>query len=207
MSQTVFIVDDEPQVRTALRRLLHSAGYNAVACESPDAFLAQHTPEQGGCLLLDVSMPGISGLELQQRLLQSGKSMPVVFLTGHGDVPMSVHAMKLGAVDFLCKPVEQEKLLRAVRDALEQDAREAGERSQIAHMRELLSTLTPREREVLPYVISGRLNKQIAYELGTVEKTVKVHRARLMKKLEVTSVAELVRFAEKLQIGPTPMQA
>ena len=175
---TVFVVDDDPSVLRALTRLFTAAGFKARAFASPAAFLEQHDSAAPGCLVLDVALPGLDGLQLQQALTASGCARPIVFITGRGDIPTSVRAMKGGAVDFLTKPVRDEDLLTAVRSAIEADqlAREA--QVEMDALRQRLATLTPREREVLVHVVAGRLNKQIAADLGTVEKTIKVHRAR-----------------------------
>ena len=194
---TVFVVDDDASVLKALARLLRSAGLNVVAFASPQAFLEQRDPDAPGCLVLDVAMPGLDGLELQQALAAQGGAPPVVFLTGHGDIPMSVRAMKQGAIDFLTKPVHEDDLLAAVHAAIEKDRMFRHACAELNVIRQRLATLTPREREVLKHVVAGKLNKQIAADLGTVEKTIKVHRARLMAKLQVRSLAELVRLSEK----------
>ena len=200
---TVFVVDDEPSVRRSLARLLKTAGYEVEVFASAREFL-EHTPSDGvGCLVLDVRMPDLNGLELQQALAKSDRSMPIVFITGHGDIPTSVRAMRAGATDFLPKPFEADELLRAIERALATAREEQEKRSASADAERLLATLTPRENEVLRHVITGRLNKQIAAELGTSEKTIKVHRGRVMRKMRVQSVAELVRLCEKLGIrGP-----
>jgi FixJ family two-component response regulator len=199
---TIFVVDDDPAVLKSLGRLLRSAGLHVETCNSPQDFIARHNPALPGCLVLDVAMPGLNGLEVQQALAAIGDERPIVFLTGHGDIPTSVEAMKRGAVDFLTKPVNAEDLLRAIHSAIVKDSVRRLERDEVEEFKQRLATLTPREREVLPYVISGRLNKQIAGELGTAEKTIKVHRARVMEKMKVQSVAELVRLAERLGIRP-----
>lgn len=201
---TVFLVDDEASVLKALARLLRSAGLNVETFGSPQEFLQHHDPHAHGCLVLDVAMPGLNGLDLQQALAAKGTELPVIFLTGRGDIPMSVQAMKQGAVDFLTKPTNDEDLLAAVRAGIDKDRanRQAGaERSKL---QQKLATLTPREREVLHHIIAGKLNKQVAAELGIVEKTIKVHRARVMKKMNVRSVAELVRVTERAGIRPAP---
>ena len=198
---TVFVVDDDAAVLKGLSRLLRSAGLAVVTFSSPREFLDSHVPNAPGCLVLDVAMPGLNGLELQQTLLASGQEPAIIFLTGHGDIPMSVKAIKHGAVDFLTKPVSDDDLLTAVRDAIEKDRLQRQARAEVADIQQRLATLTPREREVLEHVISGQLNKQIAADLGTVEKTVKVHRARVMQKMKVQSVAELVRLAERAGFG------
>jgi FixJ family two-component response regulator len=198
---TVFVVDDDAAVLKGLSRLLRSAGLAVVTFSSPREFLDSHDPNAPGCLVLDVAMPGLNGLELQQSLLARGQEPAIIFLTGHGDIPMSVKAIKHGAVDFLTKPVNDDDLLTAVRDAIEKDRLQRQVQAEVAEIHQRLATLTPREREVLQHVISGQLNKQIAADLGTVEKTVKVHRARVMQKMKVQSVAELVRLAERAGFG------
>lgn len=198
---TVFIVDDDAAVRKGLARLLRSAGLAVATFASPREFLDQHDPNAPGCLVLDVAMPGLNGLELQQALIAGGHELAIVFLTGHGDIPMSVQAMKRGAVDFLTKPVNDDDLLNAVRIAIEKDRLQRAERAEVADIQQRLATLTPREREVLQHIITGQLNKQIAADLGTVEKTIKVHRARVLEKMQVHSVAELVHLAERAGIA------
>jgi FixJ family two-component response regulator len=197
---TVFIVDDDPAVSKSLSRLLRSARLACATFSSPREFLDHYDPDVPGCLVLDVAMPGLNGLELQQALIASGHELPIIFLTGHGDIPMTVQAMKRGAVDFLTKPVNDENLLKAIRVAIEKDRVQRHSRTEVAEIRKRLVTLTPREREVMEHVITGQLNKQIAADLGTVEKTIKVHRARVMEKMKVQSVAELVRLAERAGI-------
>ena len=193
----VHIVDDDAGVRTALGRLLDGHGWSVIAHASAESFIASHDPEAHGCIILDVAMPGLDGLALQQLLARTGELMPIIFLTGCADVPMCAGAMREGALDFLTKPVDEEVLLAAVARGLERDTQRrcARQRRQTAEGR--LATLTPREREVLSHVMDGRLNKQIASDLGTAEKTVKVHRARAMEKMHVRSVAELVRLLER----------
>ena len=202
----MFVVDDDPSVLRALTRLFTAAGFKARAFASPAAFLEQHDSAAPGCLVLDVALPGLDGLQLQQALTVSGCARPIVFITGRGDIPTSVRAMKGGAVDFLTKPLRDEDLLTAVRSAIEADrlAREA--EVEMDALRQRLATLTPREREVLAHVVAGRLNKQIAADLGTVEKTIKVHRARIMAKMAVRSLADLVRIAERLGIPPVGLR-
>jgi FixJ family two-component response regulator len=194
---TVFVVDDEDAVRKALSRLLRSAEIDAVVFASGADFLGAHDPDTPGCLLLDVSMPGFDGLELQQTLAARGSDLPIIFLSGRADVPISVQAMKQGAADFLTKPVRDEVLLIAVRNAFEKDRAARTTRAELGDIATRLATLTRREREVLEHVVSGQLNKQIAGDLGTVEQTVKVHRARVMEKMKVQSLAELVRLVER----------
>jgi FixJ family two-component response regulator len=202
-SPSVFLVDDDSSVRTALSRLIKSAGYAVQAFASARDFLDYWRTCDGarGCLVLDVRMPGLSGLDLQHELLATNTLLPIIFITGHGDIPMSVQAMKDGAVDFLPKPVEDTQLLKAIEQALARADQEIGERQELEDIQRRLETLTPREREVMDLVVRGLLNKQIAFELGTVEKTVKVHRARVMEKMEVQSLAELVRITERMGIG------
>jgi FixJ family two-component response regulator len=199
MSPVVHVVDDDDSARTAVLRLLGAAGYIARGYGSAGEFLMTVSDEAPGCLVLDVRMPGPSGLELQEALASRHSTLPVVFLTGFGDIPMSVRAIKAGAVDFLTKPVEREALMRAVRSALERDARNRRSREQGRALREKFDALTPRERDVFVRVVSGKLNKQIAADLGTAERTVKAHRAHVMEKLNVASVAELVHVAEQLK--------
>jgi len=200
---TVFLVDDDASVRKALTRLIKSAGYQVQSFASAREFLDTHVVEvaEKACLILDISMPGLNGFDLQKELDTSSAILPIIFITGHGDIPMSVKAMKSGAVDFLPKPVKDKVLLAAVEQALVRAEREFGERMELASVQRRLASLTPREREVMAMVVRGLLNKQIAFELGTVEKTVKVHRARVMEKMEVQSLAELVRIAERAGIG------
>ena len=198
----VFVVDDDLSVQKALSRLLRSKGFETKCFSSPVEFLQNHDSSIPGCAVLDVSMPGLNGLELQEQLLLTGCQRSIIFLTGHGDIPSSVRAMKGGAVDFLTKPVSGSDLLKAVNKAIEQDSITRNERKQWEVINQRLAKLTPREFEVMEHVVSGELNKQIAAELGLVEKTIKVHRAHVMEKMEVQSLAELARIAERLQIGP-----
>ena len=198
--ETIFLVDDDPAVRKALARVLREEGWNVEPYESGEAFLARRDKTLRGCLVLDVTMPGLDGLELQRVLAEGGDALPIVFLTGHGDIPMSVHAIKAGATDFLTKPVAAAALLAAVRAALEQDLSGREARAELAAFRSRLATLTVREREVLAAVAKGRLNKQIAGDLGIVEQTVKFHRARIMERMQVRTVAELMHIAGRLGI-------
>ena len=202
-SSTVFVVDDATPVRKALSRLLRTAGFTVAAFASAEEFLAQYDPHTPGCLVIDLVMPAVSGLELQSILAQKGSVLPIIFLTAHGDIPKSVQAMKHGASDFLTKPVNDEDLLAAVRVAIEKDRALRREQVELSEVRARLATLTPREREVLEYVVAGKLNKEIAGDLGTVEQTVKVHRAHVMQKMRVQSLAELVRLTERCGIGGT----
>jgi FixJ family two-component response regulator len=201
MTFTAFLVDDDAGVLKALSRLLRAAGYETRTYSSPSEFLAEHDPSIPGCAVLDLTMPGLDGLELQEKLAEQASERPIIFLTGKADVPRSVQAMKAGAVDFLLKPVEREVLLAAVARANEQDAKLRRERADRQAVERKLASLTPREREVLEQVAAGKLNKQIAAALGTVEKTVKVHRGRMMEKLGVRSVAELVRLTERARLN------
>jgi len=196
----IHVVDDDESMRTALLRLLDAAGYEARGYASTGAFLLALQPERPGCLLLDLQMPGPSGLELHEALQRDGIALPVVFLTGHGDVQSSVRAMKAGAVDFLTKPVERQTLLEALRRALERGELQRAARDELDQLRALFAGLTPREREVFDLVVAGRLNKQIADELGIAERTVKLQRAHLMAKLGAESAAELGRLAERLRL-------
>jgi FixJ family two-component response regulator len=200
-SSTVFVVDDYAPVRRSISRLLRAAGFAVVAFASAEEFLAQYDPGVWGCLVLDVAMQNLNGFELQSILANTGSLLPIIFLTGEGDIPKTVQAMKGGASDFLTKPVDDEELLAAVRVAIEKHRALRRKQADLSEIRERLATLTPREREVLDYVVAGKLNKQIAGDLGTVEQTVKVHRARVMQKMRVRSVAELVRLTERCRIN------
>jgi FixJ family two-component response regulator len=180
-----------------------AVGALEVSAGSAQEFLERHDPRAPGCLLLDVSMPGLDGLDLQAALAARGSAIPIVFLTGHGDVPMTVQAMKRGALDFLTKPVDDADLLEAIRVAIQKDAAQRRAQAELDDILQRLATLTPREREVLAHVVSGQLNKQIAGDLGTVEQTIKVHRARVMEKMRAQSVADLVRMAERAGIPPS----
>jgi FixJ family two-component response regulator len=200
----VFVVDDDPSVRKSLRRLLAAAGLRVEVFGTAQEFLEKYSGAAPGCLVLDVRLPGLNGLELQQTLAKRDCYLPIVFITGHGNIPMSVQAMKAGAVDFLTKPFSPQKLVTAVELGLEKSRQELARRSEITRLRERLSTLSARESEVLLHVAAGKLNKQIAADLGIAEKTVKVHRGRVMHKLMVQSVAELVRLVEKLGLSLPP---
>jgi FixJ family two-component response regulator len=194
----IYVVDDDASVRKSLTRAIASAGYAVEAFASAREFLDRDAPPGPGCLILDVRMPGLGGLELQDALAAGARHrMPIIFITGHGDVSMSVQAMKGGAVDFLTKPFDVENLLEAVQRAVAKDVHELGTEQEIAEVLARVATLTPREMEVFALVVSGRLNKQIGGELGIGEKTVKVHRARVMDKMRASSVAELVRLADR----------
>jgi len=199
---TVFVIDDDPSVRKSLFRLLRSAGHAVETFASAEEFLAREHFDGIGCIILDVQMPGLSGMDLQVELSKAETSMPIVFITGHGDIPMSVEAMRKGAVHFLIKPFDGNDLLRAIGEAIQKDRKAKAEQAEVQDIRRLLSLLTPREYEILRYVITGMLNKQIAFRLNIAEKTVKIHRGRVMEKLRVDSVAELVRLVEKAGIRP-----
>lgn len=195
----IHVVDDDDSLRAALLRLLTAAGFEARGHASAGAFLLERPPDRPGCVLLDVRMPGPSGLELQESLGRLGIALPVIFLSAHGDVPASVRAMKVGAVDFLAKPVEREVLFDAIGRALARDRDERATRAELAGLRERFAALTPREQAVLEGICAGKVNKQIALELGIAERTVKAHRATLMAKLGVGSTAELGAFVERLR--------
>lgn len=197
---TVFLVDDDPGVLRALTILLDASGYEVRSFPSAREFLAHHDVSIPGCAVFDVAMPDLDGLELQAALAMDGTERPIIFITGVGDVPTSVRAMKAGAVDFLIKPVGEDQLLDAIAQATERDASARQHQQELMSVSVQFAKLTPRERQVLTHIIAGKLNKQIAYELGTVLNTVKVHRGRVMKKLGVRSVAELVRVAERAGI-------
>jgi FixJ family two-component response regulator len=203
-SRTVFLVDDDDSVRRALGRLIKSAGYEIQTFVSAREFLdSGGFPNGPACLVLDVRMPGLNGLDLQRELQEANATLPIIFITGHGDIPTTVRAMKAGAVDFLPKPVKDAVLLRAIEQGLARAVRDHAERQKLETLSQRVNTLTPREREVMALVVSGLLNKQIAFELGTVEKTIKVHRARVMQKMGVDSLAELVRLADRAGIRKT----
>ena len=194
----VFIVDDDLSVRRSTERLVRSAGFNVQSFASAGEFLKNPRSEGPACLVLDVRMPGLNGMDLQHELNQSGIHIPIIFITGHGDIPMSVRAMKAGAVEFLTKPFRSRSLLEAIRAAIERDRSTHQERSETGELRQHYEQLTPREREVMALVAAGMLNKQIAGELATAERTVKFHRAHLMQKMNAKSLADLVRMVEKL---------
>lgn len=200
-SATVYVVDDEPDMLKAVERLLGAAGFSVRTFPSPEQFLAQHDDMAPGCIVLDLALPGLNGLELQQALQAQGSSLPIIFLTGRGDIAASVRAMKLGAADFLTKPVDADELIAAVDAALERNREQRADRAEKHLVASRLAALTAREREVFELIAQGRLNKQIAAECGTVEKTIKFHRANLMRKLGVRTVADLVRLAERAGTG------
>ena len=205
LAPTVFIVDDDPSVLKALARLMRSAGLNATTFASPQEFLDNHDQNAPGCLVLDVTMPHINGLELQQTIAASGSERPVIFLTAHGDIPMSVRAIKQGAVDFFTKPVDDSDLIKAIHDAIEKDRIARQARIKLNALQQRSAMLTLREREVLSHVVSGKRNRQIASELGTAEQTIKLHRASLMKKMKAKSLADLMKLAERLGIMSSPL--
>lgn len=200
---TVFVVEDDESVRNAVARLLRASGFEAVVFPSAEDFLEGDTPRHACCVVLDIGLPGASGLALQEELRRRGRAMPIIFVTGQGDVPTSVRAMKAGALDFLEKPFDELQLLDAVRWGLERDRKLLRERRKREQVERRLATLTPREREVMDWVVRGLLNKQIAAELGASEKTIKVHRARVMRKMKADSVADLVRMAETASLFDT----
>ena len=199
---TVFIIDDNPSARRGLSRLVRAAGMSVEAYGSAQEFLERKHYDGYGCILLDIKMPGLNGLELQEELVKADYSMPIIFVSGHADVPMTARAMKRGAVDFLTKPVNGDQLLKVINVSLARDRENRNAFSDKAMIRERLATLTPREYEVMKFVIAGMLNKQIAYELEIAEDTVKIHRGRMMRKMKVESVAELVRTTEIAEIKP-----
>ena len=197
IAPTVFVVDDDLAILRALARVLKEAGYSVQTYSTPHALLEQHDPTTPGCLVLDIALPELNGLQLQQRFNAAGHERFIVFITGHGDVPSSVQAMKAGAVDYLTKPFDDTTLLAAVATAVEKDRRAREGRLQLQSIQGRIATLTHREREVLYGVIAGRLNKQIAADLGIAEKTIKVHRHRVMEKMQAASLAELVRITQQ----------
>lgn len=200
----ITVVDDDLSVLKAVARLLRLEGWNVATFASPAEFLQAYNPRQTGCLVIDLAMPGLSGLELQRALHERGDTPPIIFLSGTGDIPDSVKAMKQGAIDFLTKPIDESILLQAVRTAFEQERATRQGRVELIDIHARLQSLTPREREVFEHVVSGQLNKQIAADLGTVESTIKVHRARVMEKMRAESLAELVQLAQRLGILGTP---
>lgn len=204
MSPRVFLVDDQPSVLKALARLLRAAGFEVAPFDSAQAFLDSGEGDAAGCLVLDLAMPGMDGMALQQALAGRASALPVIFLTGRGDIATGVRAMKAGAVDFLTKPVDAEQLIGAVAAAIELNRRRRDKRAQRAEIEARLASLTPREREVMHLLVEGMINKQVAGELGTVEKTIKVHRAHVMAKMQVRSLTALVRLVDLVSPPPPP---
>jgi FixJ family two-component response regulator len=196
----VFVVDDDASMRESLRNLIRSVGIRVELFASAQEFLRSKHPDVPGCLVLDVRLPGLSGLDLQRRTAEAGLQIPIIFITGHGDIPMSVRAMKAGAVEFLTKPFRDQDLLDAIQQALERDRKSRDQRAEIAELRDRFASLTSRERDVMARVVAGLLNKQIGAELGTSETTVKIHRHQVMEKMGAGSLPELVRMADRLGI-------
>jgi FixJ family two-component response regulator len=199
----VFVIDDDPAICRASARLIQSVGLTVHTFGSAQEFLFSPRPDAPACLVLDVRLPGLSGLDLQRALAEAQVHVPIIFITGHGDIPMSVQAMKAGAVEFLTKPFRDQVLLDAIQDALARDRKARQQRADIDHLRQRYASLTPREREVMHLVVTGLLNKQIAAELGTAEQTIKLHRRQVMQKMQAVSLADLVRMVEKLRT-PAP---
>ena len=199
----VFVVDDDPSVRSAIKRLIGSMGLQVELFGSAQEFLASKLPNVPSCLILDIRLPGISGLNLQRQLAEANIQIPIIFITAHGDIPMTVRAMKAGAAEFLTKPFRDQDLLDAIHLALEKDRGRRQQETELTALRERFESLSPREREVVAMVVSGMLNKQIAAQIGTAENTVKIHRSRAMEKMQANSLADLVKIIQRLQVSPS----
>ena len=202
VASVVFVVDDDPSIRRAIKRLVESVGLRVEGLGSAQEFLRSQRPDAPSCLVLDVRLPGMSGLDFQRELREANIHIPIIFITAHGDIPMTVRAMKAGAVEFLTKPFRDQELLDAIQQGLERDHARREQEAEVRKLRERFESLTPRERELLPWVVSGLLNKTIADAIEASEATVKVHRSQLMRKMGASSMADLVRMTEKLGIAP-----